>query len=539
MSDRAIIEIEALVVGAGFAGLYALHRLRGIGVTAHVVEAAEDVGGVWHWNRYPGARCDVESMEYSYSFSNDLQHDWSWSERYAAQPEILAYLRHVADRFDLRRDISFGTRVVAMAWSDEGVRWRVTTDTGTVYAARYCVMASGSLSATRLPDIPGIDDFAGAMHHTGAWPFGGVDFTGRRVAVIGTGSSGVQSIPKIAEQAEKLIVLQRTPGFVIPAHNAAIDPAKVALWKANLPALRARARQVGTMYDFSDVSALTVSSAERDREYRRRWDRGGVNFLHAFDDIMRDDDANATAAEFVRDRIRETVDDPVVAERLCPRGYPIGAKRICVGTGYYETFNRANVELVDLQTTPVTTIEPHAIRTTTASHPIDTIVCATGYDALTGALTRIDVRGRDGRRLKDHWAAGPRTYLGLMVTDFPNMFIVTGPGSPSVLVNMVIGIEQHIEWIADCIAGLRARGATSIEPAPSAEDEWVDRVNDVAAATLFIKAKSWYLGANIPGKPQVFMPFAGGIGAYRAICDAVAADGYKGFTISESAGDRA
>ncbi len=528
-----MLKVDALIVGAGFAGLYALHKMREIGVSAHAVEMAEDVGGVWYWNTYPGARCDVESMQYSYSFSDDLQQEWEWTERYARQPEILSYLRHVADRFDLRRSISFGTSVVSATFDDAHQHWYVCTDKGEDIVARYCIMASGSLSASRLPDLPGIENFAGPVLHTGNWPHKIPDFAGRNVAVIGTGSSGVQAVPQIATQAKHLFVFQRTANFVVPARNHPLAAETQAQSKADYPALRTRARQVGTLYEFSDTPAFSVSPEAREAEYRRRWDKGGVNFVHAFKDIMTDRAANQTAADFVHTRIREAVDDPVIAERLCPKEYPLGAKRICVGSDYYETYNRANVTLVDLRETPITSVDVQSIQTSEIRYPIDLLVCATGYDALTGALTRIDIRGRGGASLVDKWSDGPRNYLGLMSAEFPNMFIITGPGSPSVLVNMVVGIEQHVDWIADCITHLNTTGATSIVPHVDAQDKWVQRVNDEAASTLFTQANSWYLGANIPGKPRVFMPFVGGIGRYRAICDQVAADDYSGFEISK------
>ncbi len=528
--------VEAVIVGAGFAGLYMLFRLREIGVEAHVYEAADDVGGVWYWNRYPGARCDVVSMEYSYSFSNLLQQEWHWSERFATQPEILSYLQHVADRFELRRNISFSTRVVSAIFDETVQLWEVHTDRGERVLARHCIMASGSLSVSRLPDFPGIESFAGEIYHTGEWPHAGVDFAQKKVAVVGTGSSGVQSIPLIAEQAQHVVVFQRTPNFVVPARNCSLDENTIAAWKKNYPELRERAKYIGTFYEFSDKKAMEVSAQEREAEFRRRWRDGGVNFTHAFKDIYLDLAANDTAADFVRARIHEIVADPLVATRLCPKDHPLGAKRICVGSDYYETYNRANVTLVDLRDTPIVQVAGHEIRTTTESFNCDAIVCATGYDALTGALTRIDIQGRGGAKLKDKWSAGPRNYLGLMSAGFPNFFIITGPGSPSVLVNMVIGIEQHVDWIANCILHLRAKDAATIEPVKMSEDDWVQYVNDEADLTLFPRANSWYIGANIPGKPRVFLPFVGGIGRYRKICDEVAAAGYSGFEIAGSAG---
>ena len=524
-------QVDVVIVGAGFAGLYALHRLRAAGLTVQAFEAADDVGGVWQWNRYPGARCDVQSLEYSYSFSDPLQQEWEWTERYATQPEILRYLRHVADRFDLRRDIAFQTRVVSAQFDEEAGHWDVRTDSGSRIIARFCIMASGSLSVTRLPDIPGIETFGGAIYHTGNWPRDGVDFSGKRVAVIGTGSSGVQSIPLIADEAAHVTVFQRTPNFVVAAKNRPLDPDTAAAWKARYADYRTLAKRVGSLYEFSDKRSADLSDDAREAELARRWEGGGVNFVHAFNDVMTDQAANDAAADFVRARIREIVSNPDVADRLCPTGHPIGAKRICVGTDYYATYNRPNVTLVDLRATPFVAVTGGAIETTAGSADVDAIVCATGYDALTGALAQIDIRGRRGLALKDKWADGPRNYLGLMSADFPNLFIVTGPGSPSVLVNMVVGIEQHVDWIADCIAHLAAINATTIEPFTSAEDSWVQRVNDEADLTLFPKANSWYNGSNIPGKPRVFLPFVGGIGRYRDICDQVAVAGYEGFDI--------
>ncbi len=520
---------DVIVVGAGFAGLYAVHALRELGLTCLGFEAAPDVGGVWYWNRYPGARCDVESMQYSFGFDEALQQEWCWTERFAPQAEILAYLRHVADRFDLRRHFRFGTPVAsAMFDADRGV-WEVRDDRGGVEAARFVVMASGGLSVTRLPDIPGADSFGGAVMHTGAWPTEPVDFTGLRVGVIGTGSSGIQAIPVIAGQAAQVTVFQRTPNFVIPARNQPLDSATQAGWKARYAEHRARAKQVGTFYEFSDRSALSVSEAERQAEYDRRWAEGGVNFVHSFNDIYTHEPSNRTAADYVRAKIRAIVKDPVTAEKLCPQDHPLGAKRICVGSNYYETFNRPNVALVDLRADPIEAITPGGVRLRSGIVPLDMLVFATGYDALTGALMRIDIRGREGQSLSEKWRDGPVTQLGLMTAGFPNLFIVTGPGSPSVLVNMVVGIEQHIEWILRCILDLRAAGHDVIEAEPEAERAWVRHVNEVADRTLFVKANSWYLGANIPGKPRVFMPYAGGIGPYRRRCDEVAAAGYVGF----------
>jgi cyclohexanone monooxygenase len=522
---------DVTVVGAGFAGLYSIHRMRELGFSVHAFEIAPDVGGVWHWNRYPGARCDVESLQYSYSFSKELEQEWQWTERYAAQPEILSYIKHVADRFDLRRDISFGVRVEKAVWDEDRAEWTVHTSKGEVYTCRFCIMASGSLSVSRLPDIPGLDSFEGETVHTGMWPDRRIELKNKRVAVIGTGSSGIQAIPVIAEQAERLTVFQRTPNFVVPARNRPLDDETQKSWKERYEHYRARAREVGTLYEFSSRGALEVSEEERQQEYERRWAAGGVNFVHSFNNIYTNEAANVTAADFVRGKIRQIVKNPEVAEKLCPSDHPLGSKRICVASDYYETYNRPNVELVDIREEEIERITAHGIRTSRNEYPTDVIVFATGYDALTGALTRIDIRSRHAQSLKEKWEHGPRNYLGLMTAGFPNMFIITGPGSPSALVNMIVGIEQHVDWISECLVYLRANGVARIDADPEAESMWVQHVNEAADKTLFVKANSWYLGANIPGKPRVFMPYVSGIGVYRRECDDVAAKDYEGFIL--------
>ena len=522
---------DVIVIGAGFAGLHMLDRARALGYSTKVFEAASDVGGVWYWNRYPGARCDVESLQYSYSFSHELEQEWIWTEKYAAQPEILAYIQHVADRFDLRRDIQFDTRIKAATFDETAGRWELETDGGQRVFGRFCVMATGALSIPRLPDIRGIESFAGHVYHTGAWPHEGVDFTGLRVGVIGTGSSGIQAIPAIARQAEKLVVFQRTANFSIPAWNERLKPEVQQAWKHAYREHRSRARELGTLYEFSDKAASQVSEQEREREYAARWKKGGVNFIHSFSDLMVNQASNDTIAEFVRGRIRAVVQDPAVAESLCPKDHPLGSKRICVDTGYYETYNRPNVKLVDLKKTQIQEVVPTGMRTADTLYELDAMVCATGYDALTGAVLNIVIRGRKGQELSKKWAHGPRTYLGLMTNGFPNMFIITGAGSPSVLVNMIVGIEHHVEWISDCLEHLRRLGRDTIEPTRDAEDGWVEHVNEAASRTLFPKANSWFLGANIPGKPRVFMPYVAKIGIYRGECQAVADDGYTGFTL--------
>lgn len=526
---------DVVIVGAGFSGLYMLHRLRGLGFSVRVCEAGSDVGGTWFWNRYPGARCDVESMQYSYSFDEALQQDWRWSERFATQPEILSYINHVADRFDLRRDISLDTRIASATYDEDAAEWTLTTQAGAGIAARFCIMATGCLSAARIPDFPGMADYRGSVFHTGHWPHEGVDFSGLSVGVIGTGSSAIQAIPPIAAQAGHLTVFQRTPNFSVPARNWAMTEAYEQTWKRDYAALRRRAREEtrsGTIYEFSDKGALAVDAETRRREYERRWQQGGANFMHAYNDILVDRAANDTAAEFVRGKIRETVADPQTAEALLPHGHPLGAKRICVDTDYYETFNRGNVTLVDVRRAPIERLTQNGLRIGGRDYGFDAIVFATGFDAMTGALDAIAISGRGGATLKEAWSAGPRSYLGLMSAGFPNLFTVTGPGSPSVLSNVIVSIEQHVDWIADCLTHLRQHGIRTIEPEQAAQDDWVAHVNEVAHRTLYPQANSWYMGANVPGKTQVFMPYIGGVNVYRRICDEVAAEGYRGFRLA-------
>jgi cyclohexanone monooxygenase len=529
-------DYDVVIVGSGFAGMYMLHRARGIGLSVRVFEAGDGVGGTWYWNRYPGARCDVESMEYSYQFSDELQQEWEWSERYATQPEILSYANHVADRFDLRRDIQFDTRVLSATYDDSTCRWTIRTDKGEEVSAQYLIMATGCLSSARIPDFAGLDTFEGETYHTGRWPHDGVDFSGKRVAVIGTGSSGIQSIPIIAEQARELVVFQRTASYSVPAYNAPLDEEEQRKIKENYAAFRAQnslmPTAIGSRLPVPEVSALEVDPEERERVYEERWEQGGLPFLGAFIDLLIDKNANDTAAEFVRAKVREIVKDPEVAERLTPTTV-IGCKRLCVDTGYFATFNRDNVELVDVSAEPVSEITPHGLRVGNREFEFDCIVFATGFDAMTGALLSIDIRGRDGRTLQDAWAEGPRTYLGLNSVGFPNFFTISGPGSPSVLTNMIVSIEQHVNWITDCIEYLRENGHRRIEATLEAQDAWVDFVNMVADFTLFPSCNSWYLGANVPGKPRVFMPLLG-FPTYAAKCDDVAAKGYEGFVLSKT-----
>jgi cation diffusion facilitator CzcD-associated flavoprotein CzcO len=527
-------QLDVVIVGAGFAGLYMLYRLRGLGLSAQVYEAGDGVGGTWYWNRYPGARCDVESMDYSYSFSDDLQQQWSWTERYASQPELLRYANHVADRFDLRRDIQLSTRVTAAVFDEATSRWAVRTDRGDHVSARFCIMATGCLSAAQVPDFKGLASFEGKWYHTGHWPHEGVDFTGQRVGIIGTGSSAIQSIPIIAGQASHLHVFQRTPNYSVPARNAPLDADYEQEWKANYAERRRLAREsrIGFVVERREESALGVPPDERQREYEHRWRRGGLGFSATFPDLLTNPEANQTAAEWFHAKIRSIVRDSAVADTLVPRDYPLGTKRLCVDTNYYDTFNRDNVTLVDIRKSPIEAITPHGVQTRDAVYTVDSLVFATGFDAMTGALMRIDIRGRGGMTLQDKWAAGPRAYLGLVPAGFPNLFIITGPGSPSVLSNMIVSIEQHVDWIADCLVHLRDRGHATIDANVEAEDAWVDHVNEVGHMTLYPRANSWYMGANVPGKPRIFMPYVGGVFTYRQKCDDVVAKGYEGFTLA-------
>ncbi len=537
MQQTGPAHLDAVIVGAGFAGLYALHRLRAQGLTVRVIEAADGVGGTWYYNRYPGARCDVESVDYSYSFSDELQQEWNWTERYATQAEILDYLNWVADKLDLRRDITFGTRVTSAVLDESTLRWTVGTDSGEVISARFCIMATGALSSALTPDIAGLDTFAGEIFHTAHWPHGGVDFTGRRVAVIGTGSSGIQSIPIIAEQAEQLYVFQRTPNYSVPAGNRPLSAEELAGIKADY----AERRRVsfrsggGSPHIAHPKPTLEVSPQERREAFETRWQLGGVLFSKTFPDQMTDLAANDEARKFWEEKVRAVIDDPAVAELLIPDDHPIGAKRICTDSSYFQTFNRPNVELVSVRRTPIESIDATGIATTAAHYDVDAIVFATGFDALTGALGKIDIVGRGGQALSEDWAAGPRTYLGLGCDGFPNLFVITGPGSPAVLANMVLGAESHVDWIAEAIAHLDDNGYAAIEATADAVENWVAELSQRAEGTLFTKANSWYLGANVPGKPRVFMLFCGGFAAYNDICADVAASGYKGFELIPSA----
>tara|TARA_B100000965_G_scaffold404114_1_gene433990 strand:- start:26 stop:1654 length:1629 start_codon:yes stop_codon:yes gene_type:complete len=535
-------EFDVVVVGAGFSGMYLLHKLRQAGLSARVLEAGTDVGGTWYWNRYPGARCDVPSIEYSFSFSPELQQEWQWTEVMAAQPEILDYANHIAQRFDLRSDIEFSTRVASAHFQEDEQRWRVTTDAGVEYAARFCVMATGCLSVPNTPQITGADNFAGDVFHTGNWPADGVDFSKRRVGIIGTGSSAIQAIPVIAEQVEHLTIFQRTPNYTMPAHNRPLsdDFRKQAIENYDEIRQQQRESQVGIVgYGFGFGGADNVEPTEAilettEAERAALVEEEGFVAIRRFADVAIDPEANELACDMYRQQIGRVIHNPETAEALMPRDYPMGCKRPVIDTDYYETFNRSNVSLVDLRKGGIETITANGIQTAQGNYEFDTLVYATGFDAMTGALQKIDIRGRNNERLNDHWEAGPRTYLGLQINGFPNLFTVTGPGSPSVLSNMLVSIEQHVDWITECIEHMRDRQLRLIEPTLAAEDEWVVHVNEVAEGTMFTapSCNSWYLGANIPGKPRIFMPYVGGVGEYRKKCDEVVANDYEGFVLS-------
>jgi cyclohexanone monooxygenase len=532
-------QLDVAIVGGGLAGLYSIYRLRGRGLRVRAYEAGSGVGGTWFWNRYPGARCDVESLEYSYSFCNELQQEWQWPERYGTQPEILRYINHVAERFDLLRDVQLNTRIVSALYDGDANTWTLRTDAGEEIRARYCVMAAGNLSTPRVPDFKGLGRFKGKWYHSGLWPHEGVDFSGLRVGVIGTGSSGIQMIPIIARQARHLTVFQRTANFSLPARNAPMDRERERRHKAEYPARRRAAADTPFAiggHPKPEKSALEVADAERNAAYEAKWQEGGsISYLYAYTDLLVNKESNDTASEFVRNKIRSIVKDPRTSELLAPKDHPIGTKRLCLDTGYYETYNRDNVTLVDVRSDPIAEITERGLRTAGGqSFELDAIAFATGFDAMTGALREIDVRTSDGADLRQHWDGGPLTYLGLMVSGFPNMFVVTGPGSPGVKTQMIASIEQHVDWIADCLAHMRERGVARIEPTAEAEAQWVQHVNAVADSTLYPLANSWYMGANIPGKPRVFMPYVGGFDRYKRHCDAVAGNGYEGFVLAKA-----
>ena len=527
---------DAVVVGAGFSGMYQLHKLRDMGLSVKVFEAGEDVGGTWYWNRYPGARVDIESMAYSFSFSKDLEQDWVWSEKYSPQPELLRYAQHVAERFDLKRDISFNTRIASAHFDEDNDQWLVTTECGRRVRARYLVMATGVLSAAKTPDIAGRDSYKGETYQTGLWPKEGVDFTGKRVAIIGTGSSAVQSIPLIAEEADELVVYQRTAAYSTPAFNRPLTNSEIDTMKGNYDQYRQEQRlsPAGIINPERQLErVMDVPKEERQRRFEEAWDGGLLTgLMSTFSDIQLDEEANHEVAEFIRDRIRNTVKDKQTADDLTPKAYPYATKRPCIDTNYYETYNRENVSLVNLRRTPIETITETGIETSDGAREFDAIVYATGFDAMTGPLLRVDIRGRGGKRLVDAWIDGPRSYLGIAIHGFPNLFTITGPSSPSVLSNMLVSIEQHVDWVSDCIGWMNENGKTAIEPSDAAERDWAEHTAHLAGMTLFPQADSWYMGANVPGKPRMFLAYVGGVGAYRLICDQIAATGYHGFDVN-------
>lgn len=529
-------DLDVIIIGAGVAGLYAIYRLRKQGLNIRAYEAGDGIGGTWFWNRYPGCRCDVESMEYSYSFDDDLQQEWEWPERYGTQPEILKYLNHVAERFDLMRDVQLKTRITMARLDSETNLWTVTTEQGESVSAPFCIMATGNLSTPRFPQIPGIDDFAGEKYHTGLWPKDGVDFTGKVVGAIGTGSSGVQSIPLIAKQAKHLYVFQRTANFSLPARNAPLDPDKERKHKAEYVDRRKAAYSTPfgiAGYPPPDKCAGEATAEEREASYEAKWAEGGsISFLFAYKDLLLDKEANDTASDFVRAKIRATVKDPKTAELLCPNDHPIGTKRLILDTDYFETYNRDNVTLVDIRSNPIERFTASGLQLTDgASFDVDAISFATGFDAMTGAMREIDIQTDRGANIRDKWEDGPRTYLGIMVAGFPNMFMVTGPQSPGVKSQMILSCEWHVDFIADTISHLREKGRSRIDVEVSAEDGWVMHNNQVADSTLYPLANSWYVGANIPGKPRIFMPYVGGVEAYTKKCREVVDNGYEGFRI--------
>ncbi|MFC6835365.1 flavin-containing monooxygenase [Halomarina ordinaria] len=530
-------DLDVAIVGAGFSGLYMLHRLRGLGLSARVFEKADDVGGTWYWNRYPGARCDSESHIYCYSFSDALLDEWEWSERYPEQPEVLRYLRYAADHLDLRRDVEFETEVTSAVFEEDSGTWTVSTDDGSQVSARFFVTAVGCLSKPYLPDFDGLESFEGEWYHTGRWPHDPVDFDGKRVAVVGTGASGIQAIPEIADDAGHLTVFQRTPNYAVPARNRPLTPAEYDEIRERYDEIWAQSRDSGFGMPF-DTAAPTAAdlSTEAVREVLEpRWQEGGFRFLLAFEDLLINEETNRKVSEFIRSKIRETVDDPEVAATLVPTDHPYASKRPPLHTDYYETYNRDHVRLVSVRESPIEELTPEGIRTADEHHAFDTVVFATGFDAMTGTLFDMDIEGKDGTHLEEKWADGPRTYLGLAVHDFPNMFTITGPQSPSVLTNMPVSIEQHVEWIADCIEYMEREDLRVVEPTEAAEEEWVAHSNEVADQTLYSEADSWYRGENIPGKPRIFTPYAGGLDLYRQQCAEVAANDYEGFDLGESA----
>lgn len=539
MADRGAItrDVDVLVVGAGFSGLRTLCTTRALGFSVAVLDESSDIGGVWFWNCYPGARCDVESFDYSYAFSEELEQEWRWSERYATQAEILRYINHVADRFDLRRDVHLGQRVTRARYQEPSNRWCVDTDSGERWTGRYLVLAVGQLSTTNAPQLPGQRDFGGEIYHSARWPRDRVDLAGKRVGIVGTGSSGTQMTPVVAEQAERLVVFQRTPNYTIPACNAPVTDELDAQVKARYRERRKWARDSPSGLGFvpNKQSALEVSEEERRELYERAWVTLGFGFALTYHDLLLDQRANDTAAEFIREKIAGIVEDPVTLQKLTPSDHPFGTKRPPIDSGYYQTFNRDNVELMDIRSDPLQSITARGIRTGSGEHELDVIAFATGFDAMTGSLLRPEIVGRGGQTLRDKWSGGPLTYLGLGVSGFPNMFIVAGPGSPSLLSNVMVSIEQHVDWLAALLTHAEERGVEQIEASAEAERGWFEHCKARAAQTLYPKARSYYMGDEVPGKPRLLTPYVGGVRGYRRICEQVVGDGYEGFALRAGA----
>ena len=527
-------KFDAVIIGAGFSGIYMLYKLKKLGLSACIIESGSDVGGTWYWNRYPGARCDTWSMEYSYQFSETLQQEWEWSEKYASQPEILKYAQHVVDRFNLKKHIFFNKKVTSVVFNENLQNWNINTNTNDSFISDFCIMATGCLSEINAPKFQGFDLFQGEIYHTGKWPKYNVIFKNKKIGIIGTGSSAIQAIPIIANEAEKLFVFQRTPNYTIPAYNTTLDSKLVETIKSDYKELRQKAKMTrgGTaIFKLNEEDAFDVTTEERQREYESRWQAGGGGFIGAYQDLLTSEKANKTASNFVRSKIFEIVDDKKTAELLSPTNI-IGCKRLCVDTDYYKTFNKPNVNLVDVNKNTIESITPNGIKIKNQSFDLDMIIFATGFDAMTGALLNIDIQGKNQISLSSKWKNGPRMYLGLQIEGFPNLFTITGPGSPSVLSNMIVSIEQHVEWISDCIKYMNKNNLKQIEAELEAENQWVDHVNEVASKSLRSTCNSWYIGANVPGKPRVFMPYIGGVPTYKKICDEIVDNGYQGFRFS-------
>ena len=518
--------VDVIVVGAGFAGLYATYKFREMGKVVVGVEAGGDVGGVWYWNRYPGARCDLMSVDYSYGFSPEIEQEWTWSEQFAAQPEILAYANFVADRLDLRRHYLFDTRVTRATWDEDAKVWRATTDGGAMLEAPYCIMATGPLSVPKDPEIPGIERFEGLLLRAQKWPQEPVDFEGKRVGVIGTGSTGIQIIQTLGRQAGELFVFQRTPSFTLPMRNHDLEPDYVAEMKRHYRAMREAMRNnpTGGTRPATSRPYFSLPPSQRREVMEQAWINGGHTFLGSFADLLSNQEANDQVADFVREKIGRIVKDPKTAEALKPKGYPIFARRPCLDTEYYETYNRPNVHLVDVSTDPIVEITAKGIRTRSGEIELDMLIFATGYDALTGALLAFDVVGRDGRTLKEKWAGGPRSYLGIMLEGFPNLFAPNGPNGPAALANLITIAEHDVDWIADLISYMEANGLRTVEPSARVEDAWMNLVAALAEKSLIRKANTWWVGANVKGKPQGLTMFIGGFHKYREHCAAAAQD---------------